>query len=368
MQARTRDGNKLVLAGLVSISVISLIALGRLVAVTALLARAGGLRRLFREPLAFGKYSYVGASSSNVGGEGSGAIQNASRILPQAFLFHVLVFLCLVIEIPVYAFHYCTDVEGGSNGLGRTLYALHLLSYLLIFGAFCVIVTLWSDVAVFEPNAWTALVNKTMLVLCFFYMVVTGLAVGVCLGLGRSGGDMMSFFSNVAFLSFCAYSIGALLILGACFLVLGCLLQRRICRVLLMGSCSRHITARVVRLNVVMLACFICFTLKAYMLVSLVQVENEDDMDENGWEMWQHEMRLEWAPHVIPCVAMLIYMRKAGQPEGAGDGRGEQEGSPEDPLQGSSKDYGGWDHNYGARTGELVPHKAGATKGHLGVL
>lgn len=47
------------------------------------------------------------------------------------------------------------------------------------------------------------------------------------------------------------YSIAALLLLGTCFLVLGCLLQRRICRVLVTVSCTPRLTARVLRLNVV---------------------------------------------------------------------------------------------------------------------
>lgn len=50
-----------------------------------------------------------------------------------------------------------------------------------------------------------------------------------------------------------SYSIAALLLLGSCFLVLGCLLQRRICRVLATGSCSARLTARMLRLNVVRL-------------------------------------------------------------------------------------------------------------------
>lgn len=50
-----------------------------------------------------------------------------------------------------------------------------------------------------------------------------------------------------------ARSIVALLLLGLSFLVLGSLLQRRICRVLVTDSCSVGLTARVVRLNVVRL-------------------------------------------------------------------------------------------------------------------
>lgn len=51
-----------------------------------------------------------------------------------------------------------------------------------------------------------------------------------------------------------ARSIVALLLLGLSFLVLGSLLQRRICRVLVTHSCSVGLTARVVRLNVVRLS------------------------------------------------------------------------------------------------------------------
>lgn len=51
-----------------------------------------------------------------------------------------------------------------------------------------------------------------------------------------------------------ARSIVALLLLGLSFLVLGYLLQRRICRVLVTDSCSVGLTARVVRLNVVRLS------------------------------------------------------------------------------------------------------------------
>ncbi|CAM9147760.1 unnamed protein product [Choristocarpus tenellus] len=370
----------LVLAGLTSCCLVSLIALGRLFAVAAHLSRAGGLRRVFREPFSFGKYAYADVSSPGPGNGDGRDGQYVSRILPQAMLFHILVFLCLALEIPVYAYHYGTDVEGGSDGLGRPLYTLHLLSYLLLFSAFCIIVTLWSNVAVFEPNVWTALVNRAMLVLCLCYVLVTGLAVGVCMGVGGTTEDI-NFFSSFAFFVFCAYSIGALLMLGVCFLVLGCILQRRICTVLLTGSCSPRLTARVVRLNVVMLACFVCFTLRAFMVATLVQVESEGDVNaqpSSGWEKWQQEMQLEWAPHVIPCVAMLYLMRKAGEPEGNhqdwGDGN---MGESKETFEGGneaeelaqfrlSQGTHGRHHNYGMQgTGG---NDVGNERVHLGVL
>lgn len=92
-------------------------------------------------------------------GAGAGAVGAESRILLPSLLFHALVFLCLAAEVPVYVVRYVATQQS-STAVGRPLYALHLCSYLLLFCAFCVIVTLWSDVAVFEPNEWTALMNR----------------------------------------------------------------------------------------------------------------------------------------------------------------------------------------------------------------
>lgn len=36
------------------------------------------------------------------------------------------------------------------------------------------------------------------------------------------------------------------------------------------------------------------------------------------WLRWERDMRLEWAPHVIPCVAMLYLMRNSGEPTSGG--------------------------------------------------
>lgn len=37
---------------------------------------------------------------------------------------------------------------------------------------------------------------------------------------------------------------------------------------------------------------------------------------------WEHNMKVEWALHVIPCVAMLYLMRKAGEPTAASSSNG----------------------------------------------
>ncbi|CAM9140541.1 unnamed protein product [Pylaiella littoralis] len=239
----------------------------------------------------------------------------SSRVLVPSLLFHVLVFLCLVVEVPVYACRWlsASGIVEHFSEQGRQLYSLHMTSFLLLFMAFSVVVTLWSDVAVFEPNEWTALVNRSMVVLCLCYVLVTSIAVGACLGLG----SVKHFLSSYAFLLFCAYSVTALLFLGTCFLVLGCLMQRRICRVLVTDSCTARLTARVVRLNVAMLACFVCFTMRALMLAALVRAQAEGEETGNfakGWKRWERDMRLEWALHLVPCVAMLYLMRKAGEP------------------------------------------------------
>lgn len=85
----------------------------------------------------------------------------SSRVLVPSLLFHVMVFLCLVVEVPVYACRWLS-ASGIANFVeeGRQLYALHMTSYLLLYVAFSVVITLWSDVAVFEPNEWTVFMNK----------------------------------------------------------------------------------------------------------------------------------------------------------------------------------------------------------------
>lgn len=163
----------LLLAGLFTVCAVSTVALARLLIVLRIFRRR---QQRWSEP-SINQYSTIysnsnahtattnmgrGSSGGGIitqqqqlgGGDGGGE----SRILLPSLLFHVLLFLCLVTEVPVYAVRYVSTLH--SSGVGRPLYALHLCSYLLLFCAFCVIVTLWSDVAVFEPNEWTALMNR----------------------------------------------------------------------------------------------------------------------------------------------------------------------------------------------------------------
>ncbi len=140
------------LAGLLTVCVVSTAALLRLIAVIRIFRRQRRGRFGANGHLAGGQRLYAGDDDSRVA---------SSRVLVPSLVFHVLVFLCLVVEVPVYACRWLA-----ANGLqdfveeGRQLYALHMTSYLLLYLAFSVVVTLWSDVAVFEPNEWTALMNR----------------------------------------------------------------------------------------------------------------------------------------------------------------------------------------------------------------
>ncbi|CAN0195023.1 unnamed protein product [Ectocarpus fasciculatus] len=91
-----------------------------------------------------------------------------------------------------------------------------------------------------------------------------------------------------------------------------------------------------------MLACFTCFTMRALMLAGLIQAQAEGEESGNyarGWKRREQDMRLEWALHVIPCVAMLYLMRKAGEPSSASSS------SSATPTAG--KEYGGGDERTG---------------------
>lgn len=153
----------LILVGLVAMCIVSAAALARLIGVVKIFRRQRGY---------YSAVERTGSSAASTNGRSPSPATAwsqdgvlASHLLLPSLVFHVLVFLCLAVEIPVYAFRFASALhqfDDGEDfyGVGRPLYALHLLSYLLLFWGSCVIVTLWSDVAVFEPTVWTVLVNR----------------------------------------------------------------------------------------------------------------------------------------------------------------------------------------------------------------
>lgn len=150
----------LILVGLLAMCVVSAAALARLLAVVKIFRRQRGY---------YSAVENIGAStngsSPSLANTWSADGVPASHLLLPSLAFHVLIFLCVAVEIPVYAFRFASSLHTfddgeGFYGEGRPLYALHLSSYLLLFLGSCVIVTLWSDVAVFEPTVWTVLVNR----------------------------------------------------------------------------------------------------------------------------------------------------------------------------------------------------------------
>lgn len=142
------------LAGLVAVCTVSTAAFVRLVAVARIFRRQRQQQRW---------QSYPNGNSNNLlrPAQDDDRSVASSRVLVPSLVFHALLFLCLVVEVPVYACRWlsaCGIVDFVKEG--RQLYALHMASYLLLFMAFSVVVTLWNDVAVFEPNDWTALMNR----------------------------------------------------------------------------------------------------------------------------------------------------------------------------------------------------------------
>ncbi|KAG5175523.1 hypothetical protein JKP88DRAFT_338267 [Tribonema minus] len=347
------------LAGLVTTALAAAIAAWRLLVVLRQVWRYGGWRRVLAEPFSKDAYEDLDRQPHHYATQDQTLPQEES-LLPQRAMFHVLVFLCLAVEVPVYAYHYVTlRGQDVSFEVGRDLYALHLTSYLLLCAAFCIIVMLWSSVASFEPSAWLLLANRLLLVLCVLYFLVTAVAVGRCLCEASSS---QSYFTSLPFITFCAFSIGALLLLAACFLVLGCLMQQRICSALggpaaavaaaaSNGSASAVggekrgarrwwqwcrssataaagsggggggvLTGTVLRLNAVVLTCFVCFSARALLLVRLLRLETAGADALGGWTRWQQEVYVEWIPNVVPCLALLYLMRGDVAREGRGLG------------------------------------------------
>lgn len=136
------------LAGLLTVCAVSTAALVRLIAVFRIF-RQQRLRSFTNGGLVLDQHTMTDDRVAS------------SRVLVPSLLFHVMVFLCLVVEVPVYAWRWLS-ASGIASFVeeGRQLYALHMTSFLLLYMAFSVVITLWSDVAVFEPNEWTALMNR----------------------------------------------------------------------------------------------------------------------------------------------------------------------------------------------------------------
>lgn len=153
------------LVGLLAVCVVSTAALARLIAVVRIFRRQR--RRSYSSSLTNGDLSHhqqqhhLRQDDHAMPAPTDGDRVASSRVLVPSLLFHVLVFLCLVVEVPVYACRWlsASGIEHFARQ-GRQLYSLHMTGFLLLFMAFSVVVTLWSDVAVFEPNEWTALVNR----------------------------------------------------------------------------------------------------------------------------------------------------------------------------------------------------------------
>lgn len=149
---------QVLLAGLVAVCAVSAAALVRLVAVLRIFRRH---RRQQQESSTNGNLPQEVEERRHLQATDADIVAS-SRVIVPSLLFHVLVFLCLAVEVPVYACRWLSS-SGIAVGLvkgDRPLYALHMTSYLLLFMAFSVVVTLWNDVAVFEPNECTALMNR----------------------------------------------------------------------------------------------------------------------------------------------------------------------------------------------------------------
>lgn len=313
MEQDSGDDTQILLAvGLVATCTLSLVALWRLVVVVIEVSRMGLWRRVMPDILYtdIPDTSYASSTVSSATSVPIATVYESETVLPQRAMFHLLVFLCVAVEVPVYAYHYLIILGSSiSFEVGRDLYAVHLISYLLLFAAFCIIVGLWSSVAVYEPTTWVLVVNRTLLVLCVAYSGVTVTAVWRCLCEESSS---RSFFTSLPFTVFCSFSVGALLLLAACFLGLGCMMQQRICTALAGEErCTGSFASTVLRLNVVVLTCFVCFSLRAFLLLQLLELEN-GEVGVLGWEKWQQGVYIEWIPNVIPCAALLYLFRRTG--------------------------------------------------------
>lgn len=235
-------------------------------------------------------------------------VTSAIQLLAQRKLeIHALVFCSMLIEIPVYAFGYNDQTSHNQRLL--MLYPLHMLAFVLLYCAFSINVNIWVkfvDLEVRLRGLRCLLMATLVLYVPLFLTAVVGCFQAPTLG---------QFLSSGKFALFGWYSIGTLLVLASGFLVVGIMLQMRICQVLgnNVATPDRRYYTGLCRLNLVMLCCTLCFLLRAAMFALLMASgpgRPEHEKVSGSWVLYA-----EWVPVIVPCLALLYLMRdsqKAG--------------------------------------------------------
>mmetsp|Transcript_22559 Transcript_22559/g.29533 ORF Transcript_22559/g.29533 Transcript_22559/m.29533 type:complete len:325 (-) Transcript_22559:180-1154(-) len=235
-------------------------------------------------------------------------------VIQQKLVFHCLIFFSIILQFPVYII-YAFGLE--EDIVFRALYIIKIISYWLLFCGFCLVINLWASLVIFNTGScWILVLRRSLVTICIFFVALCLYACVDCL-ISRT---IWTWLESNFYLIFSSLAAGVLALLSVGFLVVGCMLQGRICRALAPQEKGQpRFWATITRLNVTTLLCTLCFALRAMLqLVCLTSDSLADTISEwyaappLGLTELQWYALSEWIPHYLPCLALIYLMRNAG--------------------------------------------------------
>ncbi|GMH56743.1 hypothetical protein TrLO_g4288 [Triparma laevis f. longispina] len=240
------------------------------------------------------------------------------RIRQQNLWFHVFSLLGSVTEIPKYINYIVLE----SSDYNVKMYPLHLFSLFSLYISFCIIINLWGSAIVFEAkdSKRARLLRLCLILLTAIDFVLIAIVAVLCFFVTMqeladpADGDTQMYHNYYEAMVF--YQTFGMSMLSVFFLIFGYAAQRKIWKTFSRSEGWQrgdNFWKGLLRLNAIIVICFICFTTKAvcsFLLTgkgnSKEQVStNPLDCPTTAWILIY-----EWIPDILPRLALLYLMSR----------------------------------------------------------
>jgi hypothetical protein len=238
--------------------------------------------------------------------------------MQQNLWFHLLSFLGSALEVPKYIYYLVVTAPDDGQSYSLNIYPLHLTSLLCIYISFCIIINLWGSAIVFstKDGAKAKMLRLVLLVLCLvdFSLMAGTILRGFQLG---NMGDLVEHGAQ-PYTALVVYQTSGMVILSVFFLIFGFAALRKISRTFMRSDgwkSDAEFYMGLIRLNVIIVVCFVCFTMKAVCTLLLIFGSSDSTCDnpltkKYGVTTMPWYFIYEWIPDIVPRLALLYLMSR----------------------------------------------------------
>ncbi len=289
-----------------------------------------------RQSCCFSFFAYITTCRPSNRSKFAQTDSDSFRIMQQNLWFHVFSFVGALLEVPKYAVYIWFDGNGDDDGKSSNqvdgddvtddgtgsdasysiyIYPLHLLSLLCIYISFCIIINLWGSAIVFEArDGKKASILRFILFLLSF---IDLLLIVATMTYGLIKGTIEALIESWYYKVMVFYQTFGMIILSVFFLIFGYAAQRKIWRTFTRSddwSNDHNFWRGLIRLNVIIVVCFACFSMKAFCLFFLLN-DSSDQVTSNpftssGVSTTEWYFMYEWIPDIVPRLALLYLMSR----------------------------------------------------------